>query len=478
MVRHDAVDPRLREPVPCTRHTSAHGRPPRTIRYPSPPASRATALVHLRGRAAVARHTAPVTTTAAAPDRVQRHVVRTLVVAQMLGGVGVSAGVAVGALLAEEVSGSARWAGLGGTFQILGAAVIAIPMSRLMAARGRRPGLALGYGLAALGAVGLVTAGVIGNFPLLLVSSVLFGGATASNSQSRYAAADLAAPQHRARDLSIVVWATTVGSVLGPNLVGPSAPVAEWLGLPTLTGPYVFSLIGLLLAIAVVSLRLRPDPLLEARRRRIADGDDSGPAHGSVSRGLRVIAAIPAARLGLLTLALGHVVMVSVMVMTPLHMAHGDAGLELIGLVISIHVVGMFAFSPLTGLAVDRFGGRAVAVVGSVVLSTATLLASAAPEGGSATLGLGLFLLGLGWSCTLVAGSTMLTAAVPAIERPGAQGASDLVMGLVAGLGGALAGVVVDRASFSVLALLALGVAVVIGLVAALSAVRTHPSPA
>ncbi len=419
-----------------------------------------------------------MTTTRAAPDRVQRHVVRTLVVAQMLGGVGMSAGVAVGALLAEQVSGSARWAGLGGTFQILGAAVIAIPMSRLMAARGRRPGLAFGYVLAAIGAVGLITAGLVGNFALLLVSSVLFGGATASNSQSRYAAADLATPAHRARDLSIVVWATTVGSVLGPNLVGPSAPVARSLGLPTLTGPYVFSVIGLLLAIAVVSLRLRPDPLLEARRRRIADGDDSGPAHGSVSRGLRVVAGIPAARLGLLTLALGHVVMVSVMVMTPLHMAHGDAGLELIGLVISIHIVGMFAFSPLTGMAVDRFGGRAVAVVGSMILSTATLLASASPEGGSPTLGLGLFLLGLGWSCTLVAGSTMLTAAVPAIERPGAQGASDLVMGLVAGLGGALAGVVVDRASFTVLSLAALGVAVVIGLVAALSVVRTRPTPA
>ncbi len=389
-----------------------------------------------------------------------------------------SAGVAVGALLAQEVSGSARWAGLGGTFQILGAAVIAIPMSRLMAARGRRPGLVLGYVLAAAGAVGLITAGLIGSFPLLLVSSVLFGGATASNSQSRYAAADLALPAHRARDLSIVVWATTVGSVLGPNLVGPSAPVARSLGLPALTGPYVFSVIGLLLAIAVVSLRLRPDPLLEARRRRVADGDDSGPAHGSVSRGLRVVAGIPAARLGLLTLALGHMVMVSVMVMTPLHMAHGHAGLVLIGLVISIHIVGMFAFSPLTGLAVDRFGGRAVAVVGSVVLSSATLLASASPEGGSTTLGLGLFLLGLGWSCTLVAGSTMLTAAVPALERPGAQGASDLVMGLVAGLGGALAGVVVDRASFTVLALAALGVAIAIGLVAALSAVRTHPTVA
>jgi MFS family permease len=416
-----------------------------------------------------------VTSPAPVVDGVQRHVVRTLVVAQMLGGVGMSAGIAVGALLAEQVSGSPRWAGLGGTFQILGAALIAIPMSQVMAARGRRPGLVLGYLLATVGAIGLITSGLLGSFPLLLVASVLFGGATASNSQSRYAAADLAAPSRRARDLSIVVWSTTVGSVVGPNLVGPSAPVAARLGLPPLTGPYVFSVVGLLLAIAVLALRLRPDPLLEARRRRVAAGDDSGPAHGSVSRGLRVVAGIPAARLGLLTLALGHGVMVSVMVMTPLHMAHGDAGLEVIGLVISIHILGMFAFSPLTGMAVDRFGGRAVAVLGSVILSTATLLASASPEGGSYILGLGLFLLGLGWSCTLVSGSTMLTAAVPAVERPGAQGASDLVMGLVAGAGGALAGVVVDRAGFTTLALGALGFAVVIGLAAALGSARTGP---
>ena len=323
-------------------------------------------------------------TTQAPPDAIQRRTVRTLVGSQVLGGVGLSAGIAVGALLAEDVSGSAKFAGLGGTFQVLGAAVIAIPMSRVMAAHGRRPGLVLGYGLAAVGAVGLVTAGVIRNFPLLLVASVLFGGATASNSQSRYAAADLALPAHRARDLSIVVWATTVGSVIGPNLAGPSAPVAEALGLPELTGPFLFSLVGLSLAIALIVLRLRPDPLVEARRRSLADGETSGPAHGSVTRGLRVAAGIPGARLGIATLALGHVTMVSVMVMTPLHMSHGDAGLEVIGFVISIHVLGMFAFSPLTGFAVDRFGGRAVAVVGSLVLSTATLLASASPEGDSA----------------------------------------------------------------------------------------------
>ncbi len=421
-----------------------------------------------------ARGILPVVTTAPAPrlpgpDRatLQRRTVGTLVGSQMLGGVGLSAGVAVGALLAEQVSGSAKYAGLGGTFQVLGAALIAVPMARLMAARGRRPGLALGYLLASFGAVGLVTAGIMGNFPLLLVSSLLFGGATASNSQSRYAAADLALPDRRARDLSIVVWATTVGSVLGPNLVGPSAPVADALGLPRLTGPFVFSLVGLLLAIVVVLLRLRPDPLVEARRRALDEGDEPGePTHGSVVRGLRVAFSRPVARLGILTLALGHGVMVSVMVMTPLHMAHGHAELTVIGLVISIHILGMFAFSPLTGMAVDRFGGRTVAIVGGGILAAATLFASASPMGESATLVAGLFLLGLGWSCTLVAGSTLLTSAVPAAERPGAQGAADLLMGLAAGGGGAVAGVIVDRVSFHALALTSLAFAVAIGVIA------------
>ena len=421
--------------------------------------------------------TRPLPTTVDA-DRAttQRRVIRTLVTSQILGGVGLSAGIAVGALLAEEVSGSAKWAGLGGTFQVLGAAVIAIPMARVMAARGRRPGLVLGYSLAAVGAVGMVAAGILGNFPLLLLASLCFGGATASNSQSRYAAADLSLPERRARDLSIVVWATTVGSVLGPNLVGPSAPVAAALGLPRLTGPFVFSVVGLLLAVGVLLLRLRPDPLVESRRRALDEGDEPGePTHGSVTRGLRVALSRPVARLGIITLALGHGVMVSVMVMTPLHMAHGNATLTVIGFVISIHILGMFALSPLTGMAVDRFGGRPVAVAGAVILVVATVLASVSPMGESASLVAGLFLLGLGWSCTLVSGSTLLTGDLPAAERPGAQGGADLLMGLAAGGGGAVAGVIVDRLSFQVLAQVALGFALLI----AVAAVATKvPEPA
>jgi MFS family permease len=409
--------------------------------------------------------TAPDQAGASTPrDSVQRRTVATLSMSQILGGVSLASGVAVGALLAEQVSGSPTYAGLGSTFQVIGSALIAVPMARLSAARGRRPGLVLGYALSFVGALGLITAGIVGSFALLLVASLLFGGSTASNNQARYAAADLADPAHRGRDLSLVVWATTIGSVLGPNLVGPSEPVSEFLGIPRLTGPFVFSLIGLVLAIVVLVWRLRPDPLIEARRRlSVSDPSASGRTHGSIGRGLRVIVARPTALLGLITLALGHVTMVSVMVMTPLHMRHGHADLTIIGFVISMHILGMFAFSPLTGMAVDRLGGRVVAMVGSGILVVATLLASTAPMGHSTRLLIALFLLGLGWSCTLVSGSTLLTSAVPTAERPGAQGASDLVMGLAAGLGGALAGVVVDKASFHALALACLVIAVAIG---------------
>ena len=383
---------------------------------------------------------------------VQRRTVSTLIGTQVLVGVGVSAGAGVGALLAEDVGGSADLAGLGGTFQVLGGALIAIPMAHVMAARGRRWGLLLGYALGIVGALTMITAGALRNFPLLLAGAALFGGSNAANSQARYAAADLADEAHRGRDLSTVVWATTIGAVFGPNLAGPGEPVAKLLGIPALTGPYVFSLLGLVLGAVLLFARLRPDPLLLARERAAAVATEPlERQHGSIVRGWRTLLAHPGALLGLVTMALGHTVMVSVMVMTPLHMHHGGASLRVIGLVISLHVLGMFAFSPLTGLAVDRWGGRSCGLAGAVVLVVAGLLAAQAPIGWSAGLAIGLFLLGLGWSFTLVSGSTLVVKSVPLAERAGAQGASDLVMGLAAGGGGALAGVVVGQLGYSVL---------------------------
>jgi MFS family permease len=398
-----------------------------------------------------------------AVQSVQRRTVRTLVGSQMLGGVGVSSGIAVGSLMAEQILGSPDLAGLANTAQVLGSALLSIPVARLMAARGRRVGLVSAYLTGILGAGLALAAAVVSSFPLLLLATALFGASTTANNQARYAATDLAAPGRRGRALSVVVWATTVGAVLGPNLVGPAGRLAETLGLPPLSGPFLFSMIGFTLAAAVLFVRMRPDPLLTARQIAV-DAGGTGALHGSVRRGLRVVRRQPMAVIGMGAIAVGHTVMVSVMVMTPLHMHHGGAELRLIGLVISVHVFGMFAFSPLMGWLVDRVGGRLVVIGGAATLLAASLVSSRAPEGWSDGLVVGLFLLGLGWSATLVAGSILLTAAVAQNERPGVQGASDLVMGLCAGLGGALSGVVVGVWGYQTLCWIAASLSVALGL--------------
>ena len=395
----------------------------------------------------------------------QRRTVTTLAGSQVLGGVGVSAGAAVGALLAADVSGSETWAGLGGTAQTLGGALAALVVARVMAAKGRRPGLTTGYLMAIVGGLVIVTASVVGSFVLLLLGFLLFGGATAANSQARFAAMDLADEAHRGRHLSVVVWATTIGAVAGPNLTGPGQWVARQLGLPALVGPYVLSLLGIALAALVLTLALRPDSLLTARSLHVDhDEPDATSLEGEASRGWAVIRSRADALMGVVAMALGHVVMVSVMIMTPLHMRHGHAGLEVIGLVISLHVVGMYAFSPLTGWAVDRWGSRVIIAVGSGVLLAASLLAASTASGHSLRLTAALVLLGMGWSCTLIAGSTLLTAAVPLRQRPAAQGLSDVAMGLAGGGGGALAGVVVGWWGYPALGLLAGGAALLLGL--------------
>lgn len=386
------------------------------------------------------------------PNRaaVQRRTLQTLFASQVLGGVGVASGIAAGGLLAEQVSGSTTLAGFAPTSSVLGAALVAVPLARLMARRGRRPGLVAGYLLGALGAAVTIVGASVASYALLLLGLAAFGGATAAGLQARFAATDLAEPTRRGRSLSIVVWATTLGIVLGPNLMEPGAWVADRMGMPRLAGPFVFAVAAFGLALGLLQVRLRPDPL-----RLGPAGPDEGiaPERPTLASTLRLIRAIPTAVLGLSAVAVGHTVMVAVMVMTPVHMYHGGATLRVIGLVISGHVAGMYALSPVMGWLVDRTGGVPVVVLGVGVLGTALALAGTAPSGHSTGLAVGLVLLGVGWSACLVAGSTLLTEAVPAADHPRVQGASDLVMGLCGAVGGAVSGVVVGTLGFGWLAL-------------------------
>lgn len=392
-------------------------------------------------------------TEAVAPDEVaaaQRRTIATLVAAQAVGAMGITIGIATASLLARDISGSDDQAGLAQTFQVLGAAVASYLLARLMSRRGRRVGLVTGYLLGACGAVLAVLAGVVGSMPLLLLGAVLLGATTAANSGSRYAATDLAPATRRARSLSTVVWATTIGAVAGPNLTGPAASLARALGIPELTGPFALGSLGMLGAAVIVALFLRPDPLLLARRA--AGAAPTLPTGTSWGRVVLAVRTRPVLGYAVVALASAHAVMVSVMVMTPLHMEHGGAELRVIGIVISTHVLGMFAFAPLVGIAADRSGRAVTLGVGAVVLAVSLVLCAASPEGSSWQIFAGLFLLGLGWSFATVSASTLIADHAPLEVRADVQGAADLVMGVTAAAAGGLAGVVVGTWGYSTLA--------------------------
>ena len=380
---------------------------------------------------------------------VQRRTVRTLMASQAVGAIGITIGIATASLLAREVSGSERQAGLAQTAQVLGAAVASYLLARLMARRGRRVGLVTGYLLGAGGALLCVLAGVVASMPLLLVGATLLGATTAANSGARYAATDLAQAAERARALSLVVWATTIGAVAGPNLTGLSAKVADLLEIPELTGPFALGSVGMLAAAVLLFVLLRPDPL------QLAQGGAAPPSGTTWGRVGRVVRARPVVGAAMFGLAGAHAVMVSVMVMTPLHMEHGHAQLDVIGFVISTHVLGMFAFSPLVGLLADRVVRAPVLGAGAVVLLAAVALCGSSPQGSSWQIFAGLFLLGLGWSFATVAASTLLSEHAPIEARTDVQGAADLGMGLTAAAAGGVAGLIVAELGYSWLNLFA-----------------------
>jgi MFS family permease len=384
---------------------------------------------------------------------IQRNTLRVLSVAQVFGGVAVAGAVAAGSLIAASVADSEAAAGLAQTMGVLGAAVLALP-------------------LGAVGAVVVVIAAVNRSLPLVLAGCFLVGVASAASYQARYAATDLAPEEHRARALSWVVWAATIGAVLGPNLLNASGSLGLALGLPQLAGPYVVAAGCLTVAALVLIVFLRPDPYLTSIAHREARGEE---AHRPRLRdGIGHLRGRPRAILGITALAVGHVVMVMVMVMTPVHMAHVDVSLQFIGLVISVHVAGMYALSPVVGWAVDRVGRIPMVVTGIAILAVSCIVAGLAPGDDVPMLGIGLFLLGLGWSCTLIAGSTMVTDEVAPVERPAVQGLSDLTMNAAGAVGGAVAGVVVVVASYGVLCAVALVPLAGLAVAAAIPACRSH----
>ncbi|WP_127573900.1 MFS transporter [Georgenia faecalis] len=389
-----------------------------------------------------------------------RRPIAVLIASNLFGGVGVASGVAVGALLVEEHGGTAI-AGLGQAVSVLGAAVAAIPLATMAARHGRRWSLATGYAIALTGAVLIITAALLGQILVLLLGLGLFGVAQAVNLQSRYAAAEGVPAASRAKAMSIVIWATTIGSVAGPNLSAVGERLGTSVGVPGLAGPYLFSLVSFAGAGLAVALFYRP------ARTAPMGGKGGSPAPGAATgagpvgeaiaapttgavQALRWALARRVPRFAVVLLAGGHAVMVMVMVMTPLHMQHNGMSLQVVGVVISLHVLGMFAFSPVFGWLVDRYGAIRTATLGVTILLIAIVVgfvAASTHAHGSLTA-VALTVLGLGWSATTISASALITSASTDAVRVPLQGATDAGMNYAGAAAAALAGPVLAVGGF------------------------------
>ena len=396
---------------------------------------------------------------------IQRRVLWVLASGQVLGGLGMGAAISLGSLLVVDVAESTAFAGFSSSMFTLGTAFAAIPLARLAMLRGRRIALTTGTLLAAVGAVGVIGSAAAHSLPALIVSLMIVGTGSAAGLQSRFAATDLANPARRARDLSLVVWATAIGVVIGPNLAGPGDLLGSAIGLPDLTGAFGITAMAQLASGIIFMIFLRPDPLVLAggigttastERRRF------GYAFGVLSSN------VPAAA-GVFVLAMSHAVMVSVMAMTPVHLAHLGVEVVVIGFTISLHTAGMYLFSPVFGWLADRFGRRWVILLGQTLLLASLIINGILPDSVPA-LTVSMILLGLGWSASTVAASTVVSESVGVQDRTSVQGLSDSIMSFAGAGGGLVAGVILALVGYGMLSIIVIVLVVAASAAAMLTA--------
>ena len=443
-----------------------------------------------------------------------------LIVNQLLAGVGVATGMALAAILTTDLTGALAMGGLAQSSSVLGAAIVAVPLAKLAVRSGRHVALATGYALAFVGAVIVIVAAASAIAPLVFLGLAAFGAAAAASLQARFAATEVAVPGFEARSMSLVLWATTIGSVAGPLLSQTGDTVGQAIGLPPLVGPFVFSAVAFATSTVLVATLLRipkaghlaidptatpdaasePGPVAASEPRPVAPARPASadaateaaavdpaaaPAAAAASVGtdasvttapparrvgswqaLRIAVREPRALVAILAIVCSQTVMICVMVMTPVHMSEHGLSLSLVGVVISIHILGMYGASPIMGWLSDRIGSIRVIGIGAAILVTATVIGILAPPDDVLLLPLALGLLGLGWSASLIGGSTLLTTTVDERIRVPLQGATDAAMNVAAACAAAISGVVLGVGGFAAVNVVAIFVLVPLAIAA------------
>lgn len=387
----------------------------------------------------------------AAPDEARRtRATRLLFAGAAIGASGHTVVVAVAPLAAEDLTGGVALAGIPGAVAIVGTALGASAVATLMQRANRRIGLSTGYATSLVGAGIGFAALLVGSFSLLLVGSALFGVGNATNQMTRYVVAELHEPDRRGQALGWIVWAGTIGGVIGPNLLAPTGRWATWAGLPELSGPYlVAGLVMVLVALGYQAL-LRPDPSTFAVAGHLPMPEDQASTSPAASPWR-----LPVVRVAVAVMVTGQVVMVWLMSMTPVHIRESGGDLGRVGLILSAHIFGMYALAPLAGWVEDRFGSLVAIATALATLALSAVLAAIAPVGGL-FMGVALLLLGLGWSFGFVAGSTMLARDVPEDVRPTVQGRVETGVWLASAVASLAAGLLLEVLGFVGLAVVAI----------------------
>ncbi|MEW5985649.1 MAG: MFS transporter [Chloroflexota bacterium] len=398
-------------------------------------------------------------------ERVRQRIVLALFASQSLLSAAMIAAFTLTPVIAADLGGGERAAGVPSTLNLLGRAAVAYPMGWLMDRAGRRPGLAMGYLLGALGAAVSALAVTQGLFPLFLVGAGLIGAARGSAEQSRFIAAEVQTPDRQARVMGLIVFAGTIGAVGGPLLVDPSGRLVGRLGLAEMAGPFVAAAALILLAFLTTVIWLRPDPRDVSRTMALAERPAATDATVRSKLSLRILFRGARVQLAVGAMLIGQLTMTALMVITPLHMAHHNHETGAIAWVIMAHTLGMFGLSSATGWLIDRFGRISMVVAGTALLLTASVLAPVSTS--LATIALALFILGLGWNFCFIAGSSLLSDQLGSEERGRAQGASEVLVALASGVGSLGTGVLFEYRGITAVGLLGVALAVVLlGLVA------------
>jgi len=375
-----------------------------------------------------------------------------VVISQIFGGAGLAAGITVGALLAQNMLGTDSFTGVPAALFTLGSAGAALLVGQLSQRFGRRLGLATGFLLGGIGAIGVVISALTNNVLLLLVSLLIYGAGTATNLQARYAGTDLANSKQRATAISIAMVSTTFGAVAGPNLVDVMGRFAMSIGVPALAGPFILAAVAYIIAGMVLLVFLRPDPLIVAKaiatdvqnqnERNLIDANSISLAINK--RGIMV---------GATVMVLTQIVMIAIMTMTPVHMRHHGHNLKAVGIVIGFHVGAMYLPSLLTGILVDKIGRKVMALASGATLLAAAIVAAIAPADSILVLIIALSLLGLGWNFGLISGTALILDSTHPSTRAKTQGSVDVLIALAGASGGALSGMVLAYSSYTTLSL-------------------------